>query len=154
MKPSLQAALLFGFLLFVLAAPAMAQEPTPPVDSIAPDGVISGYIVNRTQSTRVFQSIEVMLHVLDQDYAEKGMLHGQSQPDGSFRFEAVPLVPGMFYAVMGIYQGAAYYSDLFPYQTGYKLNIELPVYDSTSNLSQVLVDQMHVFFNFAADGLK
>ncbi|MFH1906085.1 MAG: hypothetical protein ABIL11_01665 [Chloroflexota bacterium] len=130
---------------------ANAQTPTPP----AATGEVTGVIVNQNQGTIVAESLEVMLHIWDEEYVELGMLHAQSQPDGTFRFTEVALEPGRLYAVMTIYDDVAYYSNTVPAVDGSsQLELDVPVYETTTDLSAVQIDQMHVLFDFAEDGLE
>ena len=62
----------------------------------------------------VAQTLDVMLHVLDRDYVDKDMVHGQSQPDGSFVFADVPSDANTQFAVMATYDGVAYFSNTAP----------------------------------------
>ena len=128
-----------------------AQEPTPP----AATGEATGTIVNQNQGTSVAESLEVMLHIWDEQYVELGMLHAQSQPDGTFRFTEVALGPGQLYAVMVTYEDVLYYSNTVPAVDGSNLlELDVPVYETTTDLSAVQIDQMHILFNFATDGLE
>jgi hypothetical protein len=87
--------------------------------------------------------------------ADAGMLHGKSQSDGTFLFTDVPFDANLQYSVMAIYDGATYFSDPSPVDmTSMQVKLEVPVYESTADLAGVQVDQMHVLFNFAEDGLE
>ena len=86
---------------------ALAQSPTPPP---GPLGEVRGRVINQNTGKVVAQTMEVMLHILDPDYADKDMLHGQSQPDGSFVFTDVPFDPSFQFAVMTTFDGVTYYS--------------------------------------------
>jgi hypothetical protein len=132
--------------------PVLAQSGTPPA---GPTGKVTGTIVNQNTGKIVAEELDVMLHILDQDFADAGMLHGKSQSDGTFLFTDVPFDANWQYAVMAIYDGAAYFSDPSPVDmTSMQVTLEVPVYESTSDLAGVQVDQMHVLFNFAEDGLE
>jgi hypothetical protein len=132
--------------------PALAQTQAPPA---GPTGVVSGTIIDRNTGSAVNTELDVMLHVMDQDFTETGMLHGRSQPDGTFVFSEVPFDANSQYAVMAIYDGVTYFSDTAPVDmTSMRVALEVPVYESTSDLAGVQVDQMHVLFTFAEDGLE
>lgn len=131
--------------------PVFAQTETPPAGST---GKVTGTIINQNTGAMVKGVLEVMLHILQND-AGAGMLHGQSQADGSFFFSDVPFDANSQYAVMAIYDGVTYFSDTVPSDmTSLQAVIDVPVYESTSDLSDVLVNQMHVLFNYAEDGLE
>ena len=132
--------------------PVLAQTETPPA---GPTGKVIGTIINQNTGATVTGGMDVMLHILDQDYAEAGMLHGQSQADGTFLFSDVPFDANSHYAVMAIYDGVTYFSDTVPSNmTSLEAEIDVPVYESTSDLMNVQVDQMHVLFGVAEDGLE
>jgi hypothetical protein len=155
MKKKLIIPLLFGIILAVLAIPVHAQTPaTSATPQPKASGEVTGVLVNRSPGGNIPGSLSVMLHILDQNYNQLGMLHTQSLPDGSFRFEDVPLNQNELYAGIVAYQGATYYSQPVPYDGENNPNLELPIYESTSDLSKVQVDEMHVLFNFAQDGLE
>ena len=142
---------LFAFSAYAVR-PALAQSENPPA---GPTGEVRGTIINRNSSKVVSESLEVMLHILDQDFAERDMKHAQSQPDGTFVFANVPFDANLQYAVMAIYDGATYFSDTTPGDMiSLQATIDVPVYESTSDLANIRVDQMHVLFDVAEDGLE
>jgi hypothetical protein len=146
---------LFLFVLFIIwsASPsdANAQAQNPP----AATGDVTGKIVNQNTGSIVLQSLEVMLHIWDEKYVELNMLHGQSQTDGAFQFTEVDLKPGQLYGVMAIFDDVIYVSDTVPAANGSNhLELTVPVYETTTDLAAVKIDQMHVLWNFASDGLE
>jgi hypothetical protein len=160
--------LLFIFLFFSFPGHVWAQSgstgdsPPTAAPTAAPDaavdipkGVISGKIINKNDAAKPLGDLEVMLHVVDQDQNELGMLHGKSTPDGSYQIADVPFQIGMGYVAAVAFEGTTYYSDLVPAEAG-KTNVTLdvPVYESTTELSNVQVAQMHVLFGFASDGME
>src|SRR5512147_50307 len=103
--------LLIGLLavsVLLTTRPVLAQTETPPT---GPTGKVIGRVVNQNSGKVVTESMEVMLHILDQDLVEQGMTHAQSQPDGAFVFADVPFDAGLQYAVMAIYDGVTYFSN-------------------------------------------
>ena len=142
---------LFVFSLFT-ARPALAQSEIPPA---GPVGEIRGTVINRNTGKVVAESLEVMLHVLDQDFAELDMKHAQSGNDGTFVFADIPFDANLQFVVMAIYNDVAYSSDPAPVNMeSMQVIIDVPVYESTSDLTNVQIDQMHVLFDFAEDGLE
>ena len=136
----------------VMTRPALAQTETPPA---GPMGEVMGTIINKNTGAAVAEELDVMLHILGQDNTEAGMLHGRSQADGAFLFTAVPFDADSQYAVMAIYDGVTYFSATAPADmTSREVALEVPVYESTSSLAGVQVDQMHVLFNLAEDGME
>lgn len=146
----LSAVLLIGSA--VITRPAFAQTQTPPA---GPTGAVSGTIIDRNTASAVSTELDVMLHLLDQDFTEKDMLHGRSQSDGTFLFNDVPFDASSQFSVMAIYDGVTYFSDAAPADmTSMRVTLEVPVYETTSDLKAVQVDQMHILFGFAEDGLE
>ena len=131
-----------------------AQADTPPTPA-GPLGEIRGTVINRNSGNAMTESLEVMLHILDLNYADQGMAHGQSQSDGTFVFADVPFDASLQFAVMATFDGVTYYSDVIPADMqSLKLDVDVPVYETTRDLSNVQVDQMHVLFDVSPDGLE
>ena len=142
--------LLFAFSAYA-ARPALAQDDSPPT---GPVGEVRGTIINRNSGQVVTESLEVMLHILDQNFVDKAMEHGQSQPDGTFVFPNIPFDANIQFAVMATYDGVTYFSKTTPADMkSMQVNIDMPVYETTTDLSAVQIDQMHVLFEFSIDGL-
>lgn len=138
-------------LSIITTHPVLAQTETPPVGST---GKVTGKIINQNTGAMVKGVLDVMLHILQND-AGAGMLHGQSQADGSFFFSDVPFDANSQYAVMAIFNGVTYFSEVTPVDmASMQVTVEVPVYESTSDVSDVQVNQMHVLFNYAEDGLE
>ena len=143
--------LLFAFSSYA-TRPALAQDDSPPA---GPSGQVRGTVINRNSGEVVTERLEVMLHILDQDMVDKGMEHGQSQPDGTFVFPDVPFDANTQFAVMATYDGVSYFSETIPADmTSMQVSIDMPVYETTKDLAAVQIDQMHVLFEFSPDGLE
>ncbi len=142
--------LLFAFSVYP-ARPAMAQDDSPPA---GPVGEVRGTIINRNSGKLITESLEVMLHVLDLDFVEKDMRHGRSQPDGTVVFPDVQFNANIQFAMVATYEGVTYFSETTPadMQT-MQVSIDMPVSETTTDLSAVQIDQMHVLFEFSTDGL-
>ncbi len=67
-------------------------------------------IVNRTQGAAVPASMDVMLHGWIEDQ-ERIMLHGKSDPDGSFHFNGVDFEAGINLSAMASYNDVVYFSE-------------------------------------------
>ncbi len=145
-----------SILILLTKTPASAQTDIPPEGTPkGREGEVTGTIINRSPGGSIPESVDVMLHSWDQNFTEKGMLHGQSTADASFQFTEVSLEPNLLYAVMAIYDGVTYFSESM--QVGAEdtsLDIEVPIYDTSTDLSQVQADNVHVLFLFAQGGLE
>lgn len=137
---------------FLVVHPALAQTEPPPA---GPLGEIRGTILNRNTGEVLTQTLDVMLHVLDQDFADRDMKHAQSTADGTFSFSNISFDESLQYLVMATYDNVTYSSEVTPVDMqSMQVVIDVPVYESTKDLSGVQIDQMHVVFNVAEDGLE
>lgn len=145
-----------GLALRPVPARAQTVTPTTPTSAAsAPTGEVSGRIINQNTSTAVTESQEVMLHIWDQQNAEINMLHAQAAPNGTFLFTGVDLRSQYVYGTMAVFDGVTYVSQIVPPKEGSnQLVLDVPVYETTPDASAVQVDQMHVLFDFATDGLQ
>ncbi len=140
-------------LTLILVPPAAAQAQTPPPESYI--AAISGKIVNRTAGGSVPAQLDLVLHAWDpQDFSEKLMLDGLSKPDGTFRFEDVPFEAGLVYGVMANYNGVSYFSQPVPANGQPLTDLEVPIYETTADSSQVQMAQVHVLFLASHAGLE
>jgi hypothetical protein len=144
--------LIRGFLAFLLvllllsASPASAQgeDPTPNPSPVDAGITIEGTIVNHNQEGLVPEGLSVMLHAWDQSGADRGMIHGESGPNGLFTLENVVVEPGIFYAAMVVYQNATYLSVPHLAEGDNPLEpFEVEIYESTNDLSGVKIDLLH-----------
>jgi len=161
--------ILFGLLLFVVPVPVWAQAerpggstpngipgPTPAATPTElPKGEITGKLVNQNDPAKPLGGLEVMLHILDQNQNQLGMLHGKSVEDGSYTIADVPMQVGLGYAAAVVYEETTYYSQVVQAEAGKSnLTVDVPVYENTTDITKIRVDQMHVMFNFAPDGIE
>ena len=146
------------FVLILLLANSVrnvhAQAETPPTPA-GPLGEIRGTVINQNSGQVVAESLEAMLHIMNLDYVDMDRLHGQSQPDGTFIFADVPFDAGLQFAVMATFDGVTYFSDATPADMqSLQVALDVPVYETTQDLANVQVDQMHVLFDVSPDGLE
>ena len=146
--------LLGSLMLLAVALPTSvrAQDGKPPAVSAGSwKGEVTGGITNGTPGAKIPEKVEVMLHGWNES-EEKIMLHAQSTPDGRFRFANVDFDPGLTYSVMATYEDVTYVSEPAQVKAGdLTLSFNTPVYETTKDLSQVNIDQMHVLF-YALEG--
>ncbi len=154
MKTKLQLISVAIVILLLTSTPAFvkAQSESPGSSSTI---VVTGRIVNENQPGKVPEGLDTMLHAWDQSQTEKPMLHGKSLADGTFKFEGVPADAGLTYAAMVIYDDGTYVSTESNLENGKtSLDLEVPIYESTNDPAQVKIDQEHVLFSFADDGIE
>ncbi len=141
-------------LTLIRVSPVVAQTPTPPT-AAAKTAIVSGKIVNRTEGGSVPAQLDLVLHAWDaQDFSEKLMLDGKSNLDGTFRFEDVSIEDGLVYGVMANYNGVNYFSQPVPADSPSLTNLEVPIYETTADDSQVQITQAHVVFLSSHAGLE
>lgn len=137
-----------------LTGRAQEDEPVLPVEKTH-FGTVSGTIVNNSEGAGPPKSIDLMLHIWNQGVGEKPVIHVESREDGSFTFEEVDLLPGDWLTVMVLYEGVSYMVQPVEIQPGMdSVNIDLPVYETTSALSDVKIDQLQVFLFHDLNGLS
>ncbi|GAB4262644.1 MAG: hypothetical protein Kow0080_00180 [Candidatus Promineifilaceae bacterium] len=138
-------------LLVVLPAAAQSDDT-----AVQPETVITviGQIVNGTAGAETPGDVEIMLHIMDVNFNEKNMLHGVTDGDGRFQFDDVPYQPEWLYAVMASYQDATYFSTpMTVLDAETTLELEIPVFEATDDVSAVQVESMHLFFDTDQGGL-
>jgi hypothetical protein len=153
MKRIATAILLVITSLFLFSTTALAQTATPPDGANLPEGFVNGKLINQSAGGSLPEKAELMVHIWDQN-VEKGMYHGTSLPDGTFKIEKVPLMEGAEYLVMAVYKDVTYSSQSAIYKSGEEFNFKVPIKETTNDLSQAQVDQMHVLFKPAEDGME
>jgi hypothetical protein len=132
--------LLIAFLLF--AAPVFAQsgDNAQAGDSEPVRGVVTGRVLTGTEGGALPTTGEPMLHILDNAAQEQGMEHSELLADGTFRFEAVPFVPGWQYVAMLNYQNVTYFSEPAPIVEGRtELDISVTVYGGWPRRTHLIV---------------
>lgn len=142
-----------GLILVVSPTYVIAQTDSPPDDGAT--GVVFGKILNQNQGIPVTGGLDVMLHVWDQQNVDLGMEHGKSGADGTFSFNNVAFDPTRRYAVMATFENVAYFSEVVPGPAGSDtIKLTVPVIETTNDLRAVQVDQLHLLFDFAEDGIE
>ena len=117
-------------------------------------GTVTGQIINQTDAEIMPEVVELMLHAWDRDFNEKFILNGLSEADGTFQFEDVTMNAEWLYAVMLTYQDVLYYSQPQPLSENLtSLTIDVPIYETTTDTSQVQIERQHIFFDSAPGGL-
>ena len=138
---------IFLFVLFPAQRVSAQQGDYPPLPSDAWKGQVSGKVVNQTTGKTVTEPVEVMLHAWDPDNQERMMVHAKTEPNGTFRFEGIGFHPDFSYSVMSTYLGATYSSETANVQQGENsFSLDAQVYDTTNDVSNLSVDQLHVLF--------
>jgi hypothetical protein len=135
------------------AARGFSYVYSPPGDLLAERrGAIAGQVVNGTAGAAAPAGLEVNLHSFDQQTLVE-TLTATTTAGGSFAFDAVAYVPGRQFLVSTMYAGVTYGSDVANFDaSGAALSMTLPVYETTSDASTLVVDQLHMFLEFGGPG--
>lgn len=128
----------------VLTPDDLAGEP----DSV-PHGVVHGTLINGSGGS-LTTDIIVTLHALDHMqlvYTTTTTL----REDGTYLFEDVEFIDRRVFVVTADYGGTTYGSDVAIVEPD-RLQVELPVtvYDTISDTSTLVIDRLHVFFDFTS----
>ncbi len=113
--------------------------------------IINGRLINRTPKGKGVEGAEVTLTLYRNDQ-EAGKTEATTNRTGRFQFQNLSSKPGETYTVTVRYQGAEYDTERIVLENaGASRTLEIPVYDSTTDASQISVKVHHVVFA-VADG--
>ena len=130
-------------------ASPQSQTETPEPET----GTIQVEVVNRSGGD-VPIGADVILYGYDGNQVAHEQL--QSLPEeGVVIFEQVPMVAGRVYVAATEHQGVRYGSTLAEITTETEeANIEIAVFDTTSDLSALAINQLHIFVEFAPNSAR
>lgn len=140
-----------GIDLVQLTQPQPASAPIAYSGEAQPfDGEIRGQVLNGTEGGVLPQGMEVVLHAFD------GNLRAFSQTatigeEGRFRFERVQFSPGRIFVITAEHMGVVYTSEPAPSPEDGVLDLTLTVFDTTTDLSLVQVERLHVILSALAE---
>jgi hypothetical protein len=133
--------------------PPLAPSPTPTVEVAGqpfPEGAtgtINGQVLNITTGQPVEPGSDVILHAVTADLDEVLTETTQTDGEGSYTFEGLPLeLPDAVYVATVKYNNVVFTSDLVVFPPGHT-QLELPVelYETTSDPSVLTAETLHVF---------
>ena len=112
---------------------------------------VRGQLINKTPKGKGVEGAEVTL-TLYRDNQEAAKTEATTDRTGRFQFQGLSGKPGESYTVTVRYQGAEYNTERIVLENASASRIlEIPVYDSTTDASQISVKVHHVVFA-VADG--
>ncbi len=115
---------------------------------------ISGRLINKTPNGKSVEGVEVTLKAYRNDQ-EAGKTETTTDRTGGFQFQNLSSKPGETYAVTVRYQGAEYNTErIILENSAATRTLEVPVYDSTTDVSQISVKVHHVVFAVADGSLR
>lgn len=133
-------------LAFSAPSPGGNAESAPAAPSSI--GSIHGQATNGTTGQPLEGDFEVNLVGFDAD-AQAVDTTTALGPDGNFTFDGLDIVEGRIFGVTLEYKGVVYFSDAAHLsQASPDATLPLVVYETTSDVSQVTVDRLHLIFDF------
>jgi len=120
----------------------------------AGQGAIAGSIVNGTAGAKVPGNLPLTLYALSPDGSTLMFTRtAQADASGQFTFEKLDSSASIMYGIQTQYLKATYTSDPLTFvHGGLTLTVPITVYETTTDVSGVRVDQMHLFFEFLEPG--
>jgi hypothetical protein len=77
-----------------------------------------------------------------------------TQAGGKYTFQDVEMAPGRIFLTSTDYQNTTYSSDIATISAGTKtVNLDLPIFDTTTDQSTLSADRMHIFFDASQPGV-
>lgn len=142
------------------ATPDGTQQAEVPREAAPDAGTVSGSIENKTGGN-LPSDLTVTLRGYEHDFADPSTgtqevvtVEGTVANDGSFLFENIEVVENRIFLAEITYKGIENTSDFRIVEAG-QTSVELPplaLYDVTTDLSGLVVDELDIFLTFASDG--
>ncbi|MBI3743760.1 MAG: hypothetical protein HY261_05660 [Chloroflexi bacterium] len=131
-----------GMLALVLPTGAIAQAAPPQATPSNSNGVIQGRIMNGTAGTSPIGSVPLSL-LKFRRMTQETDIQGQSNADGTFRFEGLEFGTDLRYFVQAGYQDVAYRSEVFDPNKPPK-DFTIKVYEATSDEGVIRIKRASV----------
>ena len=117
-------------------------------------GALSGRVVNGTAGGDAVGDLEVVLRSFE-DQEEREQRTAVTDADGGFRFEALETGENWVYLVRVLYGGVSYSGGMLSFAEGQaELSVEVPVYETTTEDSPIVVERAHIFLTVLEDRLS
>jgi hypothetical protein len=127
--------------------PETTGTPQATAEPSLSTGNVTGQVVNLSGGSLPVD-MEITLHAYD-NMQETMTLTSQVEADGSFTFSRVEMLPGRVFIASAEFDQTIYGSDIAVVEIGTTdLNLDLPVYETTSETSSLAIDRMHIFFDY------
>lgn len=131
------------------------ETPVAQVDQIR----VTGTVLNDSGDA-LPSGLKVTLKIFD-SMEETGLLVQDVAPDGTYTFNDIPMNPDRIVLAVVEYNGQTFNSEpsRLPetnpelINTSAVIQLDVHISDSTSDLSAVHVDRLHIFFDFSRDGV-
>lgn len=123
------------------------EVATPTAEAASGIGIVEGQVVS-TSGGDIPADLTVTLYGFDQ-MQQAFSAETTADAEGLYRFEGVPMPPGRAFLTSLEVDGVAYSSDIAvvdPETTNLVLTV--PIYETTSDTSQLSVDRLHLLFEY------
>lgn len=131
---------------------ASSTSVTSTVPTTATLGIVTGKIINGSGGS-LPSNLEIALHGFDNMQL---VLTGTTtvNSNGTYSFTNIGMPAGRVFMASTTYNNATYSSNIVTIDPGTSLvNLDINVYDTTTDASSLAVDRMHVFFDFSNPGV-
>jgi hypothetical protein len=116
-------------------------------------GVLTGTVVNGTAGGGSTEGLEVTLRSF-QGQEEREPRTAVTDAGGAFRFEGLEAGEDWVYLARVVYEGVVYSGGMVSFeQDQAEVSVEVPVYESTTDGSQITVARAHLFLTFTETGV-
>jgi hypothetical protein len=116
-------------------------------------GILIGTVINGTAGGGSTEGVEVTLRSF-QGQEEREQRTTATDADGAFRFEGLETGEDWVYLVRVPYEGVSYSGGLLSFAEGQaELSAEVPVYETTTENSSIVVERAHIFVTSLEDRL-
>lgn len=135
-------------LIFLLSAGWTFAQQTETI-------VVTGEVINGTAGGTIPPDLPVTLHVFSV-VEEMGVYTATTSADGAFRFDQVAVVEQATLIARVVYEDVTYFSGMVTFEPGAQ-EFSLPavtIYETTDELTDVQVAQLHVFASVTGDRLR
>lgn len=115
---------------------------------------IYGEVLNASAGGNLLGNLELSL-IAFSGMSPAFTIEGTIQEDGRYEFNDVQYSPDLVYIVRAIVDGVSFNSDIVHGKDIVNRSIELPVevYESSTDITPLKADRLHVFFDFSQTGL-
>lgn len=116
-------------------------------------GILTGTVVSGTTGGGSTAGLEVTLRSF-QGQEERDLRTTVTDASGAFEFGGLETGEAWVYLVWTPYEGVSYSSGLLSFAEGQaELSVEMPVYETTTDGTGIVVERAHVFLTFLEDRL-
>lgn len=138
----LTAVMTYAKMLSLAISRQMVQSPTQSAAETenVVSGVVTGQVTNGTAGAALPASLMLTLHVVKSEFTEQ-TFDAAMNPDGSFRFEDVPISDTYQYVVIAPYGDIRFVSSIAQGSTAQPaLSLPITIYDGGADVSAVQID--------------